>query len=219
MLQWHEQLYAAFSEYFSDKRLGKTRLVKLLYFAQETEGAALGYTWDLETFGPFDHTILDELEEAIANGVATMRKKALDNGSIHYDIHYHKLPLATIPPISASVLKYGHLSNRHLEALASLHFLFRSNKCTTIESVKGIKPRYAYSELNYLYDYGVQLNILPGIVIVPGDVFEPPDFGNDVYKKHKEEQMIEDYFDWDSEEDRRLRYLEAWAQAHKAKGV
>jgi uncharacterized protein len=41
--------------------LGRTAVVKLLYFLQELKGVSLGYDFRLHTYGPFDPDVLDDL--------------------------------------------------------------------------------------------------------------------------------------------------------------
>src|SRR5687767_9026486 len=44
--------------------LGRTALMKMMYFLQELHGASLGYDFRLYTYGPFDSEVLSDLGTA-----------------------------------------------------------------------------------------------------------------------------------------------------------
>ena len=54
-----------------DSKLGRTAVVKLLYFLQELYDVPLGYYFRLYTFGPYDAEILSDVGTAKANEVLT----------------------------------------------------------------------------------------------------------------------------------------------------
>jgi hypothetical protein len=47
-----------------DQKLGRTQLMKLLYFLQELKEIPLGYDFTLFTYGPFDSEVLSDLSTA-----------------------------------------------------------------------------------------------------------------------------------------------------------
>lgn len=48
----------------SESGLGRTAIMKLIYFLQTLKGVPLGYTYRLYTYGPFDSEVLEDLEIA-----------------------------------------------------------------------------------------------------------------------------------------------------------
>lgn len=52
----------------SERRLGRTALMKFLYLLKEVRGLPLGYKFTLYTYGPFDSSVLDDLRYAESLG-------------------------------------------------------------------------------------------------------------------------------------------------------
>ena len=148
-----------FTEHYPSKKFGKTPLVKLLYLAQELQGIDLGYDFDLYTFGPFDSTILYELDRLDEKNEVDV-EPAKDGWG--YDI---KLLTNKIEPVetgekaalTAIVKEYGSFTAKRLEILATLLYFNRggiSKDKELVSSVKGIKPKYTEEEIQ------VELDIL-----------------------------------------------------------
>ena len=48
--------------------LGRTALMKFLYFLQQVRGVDLGYNFTLYTYGPFDAAVLEDLSSTTSLG-------------------------------------------------------------------------------------------------------------------------------------------------------
>jgi uncharacterized protein len=117
----------------SEKPLGRTALMKLLYFLQELKGVPLGYHFTLYSYGPFDADVLGDLsmteqlgavkEDTVlfANGYGYeirsgqtpdyIRKKGEDF------VQEHEEALQTV------VREFGHYTGAQLELLSTLVFV------------------------------------------------------------------------------------------------
>src|ERR1700756_3287239 len=51
------------------QRLGRTALMKLLFFLQELESIPLGYDFRLHTYGPYESAVLSDLATATVRGL------------------------------------------------------------------------------------------------------------------------------------------------------
>lgn len=67
------------------QKLGRTQLMKLLYFLQELRGVPLGYEFRLFTYGPFDSEVLSDLSSACGQD-AVVEKTVLYTRGYGYDI-------------------------------------------------------------------------------------------------------------------------------------
>lgn len=55
----------------TERKLGRTQVMKLFYFLQELKGVPLGYDFRLFTYGPFDSEVLSDLATACGQDVVT----------------------------------------------------------------------------------------------------------------------------------------------------
>lgn len=92
------------------QRLGRTQLMKLLYFLQELKGEDLGYDFRLFTFGPFDSEVLGDLSIACARG-AVVEETFYYPGGYGYDIKPQG-------PVAQSLSDWLRQSNSDLTAHA-----------------------------------------------------------------------------------------------------
>jgi len=142
-----------FADRYPGKNFGKTPLVKLLYLAQELQGIDLGYDFDLYTFGPFDSTILYELDRLEEDKDVDVEPAQNGWG---YDIKLLTSEIETVDEdeeaaLTAIVEEYGSFTAKRLEILATLLYFSRggiSSDEELVSSVKGIKPRYSISDIN-----------------------------------------------------------------------
>jgi len=58
------QKLALLAEFTSRARLGRTAIMKLCFFLQESRGVPLGYSFSLYSYGPFDSDVLSDLTAA-----------------------------------------------------------------------------------------------------------------------------------------------------------
>lgn len=61
--------------------LGRTALMKLVYFLQSLRGVALGYDFRIYTYGPYDGQVLDDLQALEAAGGARSQYYEYDYGT------------------------------------------------------------------------------------------------------------------------------------------
>lgn len=70
MTDTRQQRLGALAAIVSEKqRLGRTVIMKLIYFLQEIRGIDLGYSFSLYTYGPFDSDVLEDLSLASSLGL------------------------------------------------------------------------------------------------------------------------------------------------------
>ncbi len=142
------------------QKLGRTALMKLMYFLQELKEVPLGYDFRLYTYGPFDSEVLSDL------GTATNLNKVVERTVIYargygYEItpgkHAGQLSrqLETTDAdiadqIDAVVDEFGMFGAAELELRSTILFvdreMSRSGLATTagtvIERVRQIKPHF-----------------------------------------------------------------------------
>ena len=58
------QRLALFAEFARTVRLGRTAIMKLCFFLQESKGVPLGYQFSIYSYGPFDSDVLTDLSTA-----------------------------------------------------------------------------------------------------------------------------------------------------------
>lgn len=66
------------------QNLGRTSIMKCLYFLQEVEKIPLGYRFRLYTYGPYDPEVLSDLDHAEALGRIQSRLVTFPNGNQGY---------------------------------------------------------------------------------------------------------------------------------------
>lgn len=142
-----------FADRYPGKNFGKTPLVKLLYLAQELQGIDLGYDFDLYTFGPFDSTILYELDRLEENKIVDVE---LVKDGWGYNIKLLVNEIESIDKVEETALttiveEYGSFTPKRLEILATLLYLSRGGVASNelVSSVKGIKPRYTIDDIQH----------------------------------------------------------------------
>jgi uncharacterized protein YwgA len=144
-----------------DQRLGRTQVMKLLYFLQELKGIPLGYDFRLFNYGPFDSEVLSDLSLACSSN-AVVEETLLFKRSYGYDIKPglkadeldHSLE-SEIPKVASAVDEvvgeFGHLSAGELELRSTIFFadreLNQAGKTTTdrdlATTVHKIKPHFS----------------------------------------------------------------------------
>jgi hypothetical protein len=60
--------------------MGRTTLMKLIYFLQTLKGLPLGYRFRLYTYGPFDPKVLDDLKMAEMSGIVRSSVSSYSGG-------------------------------------------------------------------------------------------------------------------------------------------
>ncbi len=146
----------------SGTALGRTALMKLIYFLQIIKGVPLGYHFSLYTYGPFDSEVLADLTQVQERGgvvskivyyprgygyeiepgehADSLRKQAEDFLG-QYDVL-----------IEETIKEFGTFSPATLELASTLVFASREEKGALakeqlIQRVKQIKPRFTTEEI------------------------------------------------------------------------
>lgn len=73
-------LIAYLAEKSPERYIGRTALMKYLYFLQTLRGLPLGYHFSLYSYGPFDSTVLSDLGDAESLGVVTAKIEVYSGG-------------------------------------------------------------------------------------------------------------------------------------------
>jgi uncharacterized protein len=143
-----------------DAAPGRTALMKLAYFAQVLKGVPLGYRFTLYSYGPFDSSVLGDLDIAQAT-------RAVEVNIIYYSGGYgyqikanpewrESGELAKYKAqISQIVTRFGRLKPSDLELLSTLIYLDRHAHDRRqelllerlVESAQSIKPRFSKKEI------------------------------------------------------------------------
>jgi len=161
--KWLERmaLIATLVEKAPGQTLGRTAVMKLVYFLQVLKKVPLGYRFGLHTFGPFDSDVLDDLRYAEFFGAIKERMVTQGQG-YRYEIKQGKRS-AEIQNASSAWLEqhqdalewvveeFGALSASDLELWSTIIFVDRDNqqqrKSVSLEElakqVRGIKLRFS----------------------------------------------------------------------------
>jgi len=143
-----------------DAAPGRTALMKLAYFAQELQGIPLGYNFTLYSYGPFDSSVLTDLDIA-------QNMTAVDVSVKHHALGYgyQITPRPDWKPnkeiakysgeIDEIVNRFGRLKPSELELLSTLIYVDRDarekNRRLTFdrltEDTHEIKPHFSKSAI------------------------------------------------------------------------
>ncbi len=143
-----------------NRTLGRTKLMKLLYFLQELKGVPLGYDFRLFTYGPFDSDVLGDLATACNRGVVE-EKTVIFTQSYGYEITLEPLGdrlsdrLARednelVAKIDEVVAEFGSFPAGELELRSTIVFIDRelhagdrtATSKTLAEQVQKVKPHF-----------------------------------------------------------------------------
>ncbi len=143
--------------------LGRTAIVKLLYFLQELRGVPLGYDFRLYTYGPFDADILSDLKTAQSFQALQVRTVIYSSG-YGYDVRIGSKAesvkeraadwLAEYQPhFDWAVEKFAARTASELELLATIAYVDRElaehGEPRQLENlaqrVRDVKPRFTES--------------------------------------------------------------------------
>jgi hypothetical protein len=142
-------------------RLGKTALMKCAYFLQAIKNVPLGYSFSLYSYGPFDSTVLEDLQFAEAFGLVSIEKvqyahcirfeiKAGDKGKLKNEAG--QLFAEQYSDQIAWVLKeFGNWTAANLELASTIVYANRENESQTVEQlakrVNEVKPHFTVDQI------------------------------------------------------------------------
>jgi hypothetical protein len=169
-------LMAEISDQWKSKAsvLGRTALMKLCFFLQESRGIPLGYSFSLYSYGPFDSDVLSDLGTAV-------RLSVLKEGIVHYPsgTGYEYLPGPDIPSVKNLASDFlGHNSTKikwavdtfgsktagELELLSTTFFVAKYHNPgdirRLIDQVESIKPHFSREQIQKGVDELINLKLL-----------------------------------------------------------
>jgi hypothetical protein len=141
--------------------LGRTALMKLCFFLQESRGVQLGYNFSLYSYGPFDSDVLSDLGTAV-------RLNVLKEGIVYYSsgTGYEYQPGSDIGSakeiasdfltenashIQWAVETFGNKTAGELELLSTAFFVAKYQNPADIEhlinQVELIKPHFSHDQI------------------------------------------------------------------------
>ncbi len=147
-----------------EQRLGRTNLMKLLYFLEEWAGVPLGYSFTIYSYGPFSSEVLSDLGQAERTQVVSTTIETF-SGGYGYNIAPGEYADKAIKDenefiqehekqLSAVIRHFGGQSPSDLELQSTIHFAFgessqsnRPSKQALATTVQRIKPKF---ELTYV---------------------------------------------------------------------
>ena len=149
--------------------IGKTGMMKVMYFLQQVYKVSLEYDFDIYTYGPYDEDVLVAIGDAEKDekgiDVKTIR---YDNGITGYEITSKEEARSTmskntgaIEEISQHFSGYTAKKWELTSTILYLHVAYFENKwdfSELFENVRGIKPHFSIQEIekewNYLKECG-----------------------------------------------------------------
>lgn len=162
------------SELASRANLGRTALMKLLFFLQESKGVPLGYSFSLYSYGPFDSDVLADIGTA-------ERLNILKSSTVYYPsgVGYEYSPgtdIGTVRELAGDFLAehkvdidwaldhFGHRTAADLERLSTILFVAKFHNPSTVgklvEKVEEIKPHFSQEQILNGFNELVTLNVL-----------------------------------------------------------
>jgi uncharacterized protein len=145
--------------------IGRTALMKYLYFMQVLRDVPLGYDFSLYSYGPFDSAVLSDLGNAEALGIVN-EKIAFYPSGYGYCIS-SAMPIEQIQQLGGGLLQrhvtdadwvikeFGHLSAADLELSSTIVYTdreaYRSLEAISLvelaRRVRDVKPHFTYDQV------------------------------------------------------------------------
>lgn len=152
-------IIAELAEKLSGK-LGRTAVMKLMFFLQELKGLPLGYSFRIYTYGPYDAQVLADLK--VAESVGAVRSEYFDwEGGSGYVIKAGKKPTLSEDDeklvssfrdeVDWVAKEFGDLSATDLEVESTVFFVAKSAERekqkisleVIAKAVRAIKPHHS----------------------------------------------------------------------------
>jgi hypothetical protein len=168
------QRLALMAEFARRARLGRTAIMKLCFFLQESKEVPLGYQFSLYSYGPFDSDVLADISTAerlsvvkssivyYPSGTGYEYTLGPDAGSVD------KLASDFLEKYKGSIdwalTHFGKKTAGELELLSTILFIAKFHNPKTvailIEQVVLFKPHFTREQIQKGFDYLVSLNVL-----------------------------------------------------------
>ena len=167
------QRLAVFTEFATKLRLGRTAIMKLCFFLQESKGVPLGYQFSIYSYGPFDSDVLADLSTA-------ERMNVLRSTTVYYPsgtgYEYRLGSDTSVKEIEAGFLaqhktsidwvleNFGKRTAGDLELLSTTLFVAKFNNPKNADELIGkvmmIKPHFTREQITRGFQELVTLNVL-----------------------------------------------------------
>lgn len=155
-------------------RLGRTALMKLLFFLQESKGVPLGYQFSLYSYGPFDSDVLADIS-------AAERLNVLKSSIVYYPsgTGYEYSPgteSKSVKDLAGDFLEkhkasidwvvdsFARKTAGELELLSTILFVAKFQNPSTVaklfEQVEFVKPHFSQEQIKKGFDELVRFNVL-----------------------------------------------------------
>lgn len=151
-------------------RMGKTKLQKLAYFLQESEGVPLGYRFKMHHYGPYAEALETDLARLRLAGQVHVTPDSSGYGfQITIDASAPDEEWrGSVAPFNAKVSQiledFGQWPITKLELAATIHFVERLLRNATptevIEKTMALKPKFGEGYVISVYDELVHLGMV-----------------------------------------------------------
>ena len=156
------------------KGLGKTKIQKLIYLAQEVFGLPLKYAVQMYHYGPYSFDLEDDLSRMRLYGILS-----IDQDNSGYG--YHVSPILSDLPddfgtpltgedkkaLDNAIQHFGKLNAQDLELRATIHFVAKiignGKNEDVVNNVRTLKPKFSVDKIRVVYEQLRQDNLLPSI--------------------------------------------------------
>ena len=149
--------------------IGKTAMMKCIYFLQEIERVPLNYNFEIYTYGPYSSDVMEEIDFARQIGFLDIKWTVYPNGIHGYSISALRTGTTPYgPQIDAIVDVFGSKTAKELELLSTVLFVQRAyrknkwqiDKTSICASVGEIKPRFSMKEIESGYEFMKEHNYI-----------------------------------------------------------
>ncbi|MGO9318694.1 MAG: hypothetical protein ACLPXT_04430 [Terracidiphilus sp.] len=163
-------LIPVLAEKHANHHIGRTALMKYMYFLQTLRGIPLGYNFSMYSYGPFDSDVLSDLSTAEAMNIVSATPVSFSGG---YGYQIHAADNAKkIKQEAKSFLsdhkedinwlfeKFGNLNSAELELTSTIIYVDREfsemhlyqQKAEIVELVYAIKPHFSIEKIETSFD-------------------------------------------------------------------
>ena len=165
-------------------RLGRTSLMKLLYFIEEWAGVPLDYSFTIYSYGPFDSEVLSDLGHAQRLGIVSTTVETFNGGygykiapgqNVDSALQFQSVFINNYKEQLDSIVKnFGSESPSDLELQSTIHFAYHEalasgnlSQESLAKTVHSIKPKF---DLSYIHKAIDRLHSIGAI----GNLDHPP---------------------------------------------
>jgi uncharacterized protein YwgA len=165
---------ALLAEFSRRATLGRTAIMKLLFFLQESKGVPLDYHFSLYSYGPFDSEVLADLSTAERLNVLKSSVAYYQSGTGY--LYATGSEAKRVDELSSDFVKqhresidwaidsFSGKTAGELELLSTILFIAKYQNPKTvselIDQVEFVKPRFSREHVQKAFDELVALNVL-----------------------------------------------------------